>query len=305
MKMQIMVHLNKQYAIMNKLTKYIITTILFLAIALLDVFSQFEQKFTLNFTIGYIRPVGENEYTNIKTRYPNRFYLVDGTGTTEFAYIYPYVMSNFDPGILLSGGVQYNINRRISIAANIGYFNLWSWSYEYSYLDLDFDTEPVVEDWLAWEISNWDLGDEDEDYEVVESGEDEYNLFNLSFGIAPKVYLLPGSSFNPFLFSEFNFDYTSLNYDDKETEAYTSYGIEPEWNPLTEMIDKSIGYGVYPGAGVDISLSDNLGMYVQGGYSIIFINSSEMEDNGLEPENFKTIRVEAGIKISFLKSKNL
>jgi hypothetical protein len=194
--------------------------------------AQFEQKFTLHGSFGYAMPTGAQEfYSGVNT--------------------YPYLFSNLSPGITVSGGVQYNINRRFSIAGNIGFMDHWGWEYgSQSFQDIQ--------------------------------------LWNLQLGIAPKFYLMASKKVNPYLFTEVNLNYTDL-FVSTETTSYVDEGYP--------------GIGFYPGLGIDFMVSDNFGIYVQGGYSFISVGS---DPYSLEQyEDYKAYKIEVGVKISFLKSKTI
>ncbi|MFA6402171.1 MAG: outer membrane beta-barrel protein [Salinivirgaceae bacterium] len=191
--------------------------------------AQFEQKFTLHGSFGFAMPTGAKEF-------------ISGADT------YPYLFSNFSSGISVSGGVQYNINRRFSIAANIGFLDHWGWEYGSQSFD-------------------------------------NVQFWNLQIGIAPKFYLLASKKVNPYLFTEVNLNYTSI---------YVMGLTAKKGYP---------GIGFYPGAGIDFMVSDNFGIYVQGGYSFISVGSDPYSFG--ESENYKALKIEVGIKISFLKSKTI
>ena len=308
----------------NTIYKFIILSLLFSLFFSRQMMAQFEQKITLNISAGYFRPTGDQEYVKFKSIETGRLYNIDGETTTEYAYIYPYIMSNFNAGFNFSAGIQFNVNRMFSIAGNISFLKNFNWSYEKYYYNV-FTEQSSTTDWLAYEISetdlfdwegvNWDING-DGDTEDIIKGSDEYALYNISIGAMPKVYFIKQGTFRPYVFSELNFNYTSLNFEDNESketvrivnDIYDALDIneeyKPDFDPLTEMIDKSFGFGAYPGLGFDIQMNENLGLFFQGGYSIIFLSADKLEDNGLEPENFKSIRAEFGIKFSFLKSKD-
>jgi opacity protein-like surface antigen len=166
----------------------------------------------------------------------------------------------------------------------------------------------VEYDFLSWSLTN-STGDS-------RSGVNELNLYNLSIGVFPRVNLAYGKKVNPYIFTEITFNYTDINYVNKILDAWLSLGGTEdsfnEWfNNLTTPAafrntpQSSFGIGLYPGVGLDFNVTQNLGIYLQGGYSFISINKSDMEAANLEPENFKTIKVELGVKLSFLRSKDI
>jgi len=190
--------------------------------------AQFEQKFTLHGSFGFAMPTGAETFDNY------------GVPTA-------YLCSNLSTGITVSGGVQYNINRRFSIAGNIGFLDHWGWEYG------------------------------GKSYDNVQ-------FWNLQIGVAPKFYFLASKKINPYLFTE-----VSLNYTSVWVEGYTSKNGYP-------------GIGLYPGAGIDFMVSDNFGIYAQGGYT--FISIGDPLNYGVD-ENYKAYKIEVGVKISFLKSKTI
>ena len=263
----------------------------------LVVFSQFEQKFTLNFSIGLVNPYGESDYleSDIETD------IFTGT----YAQPYPYLMSNFGAGAIFTGGIQVNYNRRFSMYFNLQFFRIRKWYYGYEWNFMDSQST-VSGSWMEWEITQTDIDPNSPTDEVFESGENELTMINLGLAAMPKVYILPGRLINPYLFAEVGFNFTDLKLDNSYGAAKDEYGVESlETEPVEYVVEQSVGLGVYPGLGFDISVNENLGLFLQSGFSFIFINNGKLKDAGHAEENFKTFKIEAGIKVSFLRSKNL
>jgi hypothetical protein len=164
----------------------------------------------------------------------------------------PALFSNFGLGTSIIGGIQYNHSRRISIAGNLGYKSHWGWYYG--------DIE--IEDVAVW---------------------------NLHFGLAPKLYLASTGKIKPFFYTEVSLNYTSL---------YIGAG--------QEMMSIDEGYpsiGVCPGLGFDLIISDNFGLFAQTGYTAIIINKDLTGTNNYE--NYHAFLLEFGIKLSVFKSKKI
>ena len=151
---------------------------------------------------------------------------------------------------------------------------------------------------------------------MLDKGVNELNLYNLSIGVFPRINLAYGKKINPYVFAEITFNYTDINYVNNQREAWIDLGGTEEafdewYSSLTTPAafkntpQSSFGVGLYPGIGIDFNISQNLGIFLQGGYSFISINKSDLEEANLEPENFKTIKAELGVKVSFLRSKDI
>jgi len=261
--------------------------------------AQFEQKMTINFSLGGISPMGYNEYI-----YHNK-YTVSGV-TYDDTWLFPYIFSNYKKGFSFTGGVQFNINRFFSVGTGIGFEKINGWEYTDEYY---YNGTRVSRDFLSWKI--YDLTNTTT---VVKSGTNDLKLNNFSIGVFPRFNLLYGKRVNPYIFTQITFNYTDINYVNNRKDAYESLGRINEYNSTTSSNlrnsfqntpQNSFGVGFYSGIGFDINLSQNMGFYVQGGYSFISINKGDLEDANLEPENFKTIKAEVGIKLSFFKAKDI
>lgn len=259
-----------------------------------NLFAQFENKVTFNFSLGAIQPIGAKEYIyqSNNLHYENTFLM-------------PYLFSNYKQGFTFTGGVQFNINRFFSVGTGIGVERIGNWEFTESYT---WNDERIERDFLSWTITSGET--------LLEEGVNELSLYNLSIGVFPRINLAYGKKVNPYVFAEITFNYTDINYLNKQRVAWIDLGetVEDydEWySSLTSPAafkntpQSSFGVGLYPGMGIDFNISQNLGIFLQGGYSFISINKSDLEEANLEPENFKTIKVELGVKVSFLRSKDI
>jgi len=207
--------------------KFTVATLLFFTLTTAS--AQYEQKFTLHGSFGFAMPTGTQEF------------YVDGD-------TYPYLFSNFGTGINVSGGIQYNINRRFSIAGNIGFMSHWGWYYS----DIIF-----VED---------------------------VGLWNLQIGVAPKLYLMPSKKINPYIFAEVNLNYTDLFVDfgtESLDEGYPGLGFYPGLGIDFRISDN---FGIFTQAGFNtilinedpyaLEMYENYNAYkVEVGVKISFLKS--------------------------------
>jgi hypothetical protein len=256
--------------------------------------AQFEQKVTLNFSVGSIMPIGVKEYTykSINGDYIN-------------TWLMPYLFSNYKMGYSFTGGALFNINRYFSLGTGIGVERIGNWEYTDSYT---MNGVRYEKEFLAWEIT--------QEGSVLDEGINELKMYNLSIGVFPRVNLAYGKRLNPYVFVEVTFNYTDINYVDNRRDSWIDLGGSEqsydEWfeslsspSAYNKTPQSSFGVGLYPGVGFDFNLNSNMGLFIQGGYSFISINKSDLEEANLEPESFNTIKVEVGIKFSFLRSKDI
>jgi hypothetical protein len=74
--------------------------------------------------------------------------------------------------------------------------------------------------------------------------------------------------------------------------------------PDRANIEDNTGLGLYPGIGLELNVSDRIGFHIIAGYYYILLK----EDRFYVPEqneNLNAITIQAGIRFSFLKSKDL
>lgn len=116
--------------------------------------------------------------------------------------------------------------------------------------------------------------------------DDESELGSIGISICPKYRFFPNSKINPYVFGGVGLFLTRYSYWDSDIS---------EW--IDEPFPASFGYTA--GVGVDVSLNDNIALFIQNGYS-----SSILKDEDFEV-NFNSLYFQIGINISFLKSKSL
>jgi hypothetical protein len=285
---------------MQKLYKSL-AALLVVILGVTHVQAQFENKVTFNFSLGAIQPIGIKDYTY--KIYSNQY------TTTR---VKPYVFPNYNQGFTFTGGAMFNINRFFSVGTGVGVERIGSWEYTEAFTLTDFlgNSQRVERDFLAWKITA------NEGETILRQGENDLSMYNFSIGVFPRVNLAYGKKVNPYVFVEITFNYTDINYINNMRDAWIELGgteqdFDDWYNSLTipfafkNTPQSSFGVGLYPGIGFDFNLTRNLGIFLQGGYSFISINKSDMEAANLEPENFKTVKVELGVKLSFLRSKDI
>jgi opacity protein-like surface antigen len=253
--------------------------IIIIAVLLLipaDLFAQFQQKVSLNLSAGIFNTLGE------KTYMPDW-----GTSGDDRE---PFQMSNYRPGLSATLSIQYNINRRISVMAELGYMNTASWKYT-AYEDVNY---------LDWEIYDT-LTDE-----LLRSGSNSLTMTGMAFGFGVKYYILSGRKVSPFLLASVEYTSIKAEYTENEWQALDELGmLDPDdtepWNP---WLEKNRGFGINPGAGMEVNFSDRIGIFLICSYRFI----SMKEENFKMPEqqeNFHAVNFQCGIKFSFWKSREL
>lgn len=240
--------------------------------------AQFEQKVSVNLSGGMFTTFGP------KTWMPDWGSLDEDRE--------PHQIANFSPGYALSAGVQYNLNRHLSFQVDGGFMYTGKWYYN------DYEDHNYTE-WAIWHPD--ELIDT-----LMAEGNNELTLKNIGFGLTPKYYLLPGKRVNPFVFLGLSVNYTTTTFEDNEWAAYRDLGmLEPDDSgPDGPYMAKNTGVGLNPGVGIDISLHENVAFNLLAGYYFIYLQ----EKNFYVPEqneNLHALVLQAGIRLSFLKSKNM
>jgi len=259
-----------------------------------NIFAQFENKVTLNVSLGAIQPVGQREYI-----YQSQ------NGAYLNTWLMPYLFSNFDRGGAFTGAVMFNLNRTFSLGVGVTMERIGNWEYIDEYT---MNGERVENNFLSWNIT--------QESSILDEGVNELNMYNLGIGVFPRINMAYGKRFNPYVFVEVTFNYTDINYIDNRRNSWIELGGSEQdydiwYNSLTSPSaykntpQRSFGIGLYPGIGFDYNINSNIGIFVHGGYSFISINKADLEDANLEPENFTSAKIEVGLKFSFLRSKDI
>jgi hypothetical protein len=110
-------------------------------------------------------------------------------------------------------------------------------------------------------------------------------LNSFSLNVCPKFRFMTTKKVNPYLFGGVGLSIVNYKYYD----AY--YGDESYKFPAT------FNYAI--GAGFDVSLNENLALFLQGGF-----NFTDLKDEGYTLP-YNTVFIQIGVNINFLKSKSL
>jgi outer membrane protein W len=253
------------------------TRILFLLILFLPeiILAQFEQKLSFNISAGSFKTVGPKTFTPDWAPDENE----------------PLQMTNFRPGLMGNAGIQYNMNRHLSLCADINVMYAGNWFYS------TYDNVNCF-DFQLYQYDTTDV--------LLTEGSNELTLMNMSLGFAPKYYLLPGKKLNPYIFTGITVNYTKSTYSDNYWKARRDFNmLDPDdTGPSNDYLEENTGIGFHPGIGIEYSLSDNIGFYISAGYFFINLKTKNFKSESRK-ENLHSINVHGGIRFSFLKSKEL
>ncbi len=237
--------------------------------------AQFEQKLSFNVSAGIFKTFG------------TKTYIPDWSADPDDSE--PYQMPNYRPGISIKGSIQFNINRHFSLKAEVGYMHSGSWSYfsnDINYLHYTF-YDTITDELLA-------------------EGENELDFTNLGIGITPVYYFLPEKKINPYLFFGVNINFTKAAFRSNEWQAEKDLGmLDPgDTTPWNDFMEENTGLGLNPGIGLLYNMNERLGFTFTAGYYLIFLDESNFKSSD-QVENFHSFTIQAGIRFSFLKSKEL
>jgi hypothetical protein len=124
----------------------------------------------------------------------------------------------------------------------------------------------------------------------TEHGDSYYH--DISIGGGLKFKFLRSSTISPYIFAEVSANLLYYYY-------YYEYA-EPIYDPVFDTWysgnyeeEEALSFGLYTGLGLDIKITENIGLYLQGGYYTSYYDA------------FASIYTLVGVNISFLKAKNL
>jgi opacity protein-like surface antigen len=250
--------------------------ILFVLIIPLAASAQFQQRASLNLSAGFFKTLGE------KTYMPDW-----GTSDSDRE---KFQMPNYRPGFSSALSFQYNINRRFSLLAEMGYMHSSSWEY-IQYEDVNY---------LDWEFYDT-ITDE-----LLAAGSDELTLTSMGFGLGVKYYLFQGKKISPFFFTTLNYNLTTADFTNNRWQAQHDLGfLEPDDSgPDNPWLEKNTGIGINPGMGAEYNFSDRIGVFLNCSYQFVSMKKENFKTPE-QHENFHAINIRGGIKFSFWKSKEL
>ncbi len=121
---------------------------------------------------------------------------------------------------------------------------------------------------------------------------DHLSMSNISFGLAPKLYFNSKSKVRVYGFLELSANYINLVYEDD--------------NNITNIVDNNFGIGIRPAFGLDVSIGEKMGIFLQNGLSMVLFSNDEIEEfYPLQKDNFNALQIELGFRYNFLKSKKI
>jgi opacity protein-like surface antigen len=244
--------------------------------------AQFEQQLSVNLSAAYFNTLGWKDYEPDWTSNPEEFP--------------PTLMPNFGSGISAAAGIQYNFSRHLSVEFHVAFMFSNRWYF-------DFGGEGAAEDnYLYWCIYADTI-----DWNELECGEHYMDLSNLQLGLAPRYYLLPGRKVNPYVLGGITLNYTDVYFEDTESQAREDLGMLDGYEgyyDLENWFDYHVGIGLKAGAGIEFALSDKLGLFAQVCYDFIPLSASSFLYEA-EDSDFHGMNLHLGMRISFLKSKEL
>lgn len=231
--------------------------------------SQYNQKLSINLSLGTFKTFGEK-------------YTEDG-GAMQFP--------NYLPGFAGNAGIQLKLGEHFSITGEFGLMFTTRWDYKAS---------PDDESSLHWTVNDPVTG------EVLESGENYLDFFNYAFLVKPKLYLLREKKWNPYFFTGVTINITRCWFENNLWYAMKEWGQVPpeETEPWSDILQENTGIGINPGLGLEFTPANMVHIYLETGYYYISLK----EENFTDPsrvENFNAFVIQAGIRINFLKSKDL
>jgi hypothetical protein len=230
--------------------------------------AQYEQKISVNLSAGGFKTFG-NKYN-------------EETG--------PRQMPNYKMGFAANGGIQFKIGEHLSLSADFGIMMTNLWNYK----------TPDKDNWLYWTIDDTITG------AVLEEGEDYLDLRNYSLSVKPKYYLSHGKKWNPYFFTGLNINWTSAWFENNLWAAQFKRGLIPPdiTEPYNDNLENSFGIGLNPGLGIEYSPGDQFHFYFETGYYMISLQKENFKDPDRE-ENFNAVPFQIGLRLNFIKSKEL
>ncbi|MCF8380780.1 MAG: outer membrane beta-barrel protein [Bacteroidales bacterium] len=228
--------------------------------------AQFDQKMSLNFSVGGFETIGK-----------------------KYGEIDVYQMPNYKIGPAFNLGIQFQLNNRLSLLAEAGFMFSHSWNYS-----------DQNGDWIYWTIEDSISGEE------IENGENYLEISNYSFSLKPLYYLNPDSKFSPYLFAGISFNYTTAYYEDTYWNALNEMNLlaQDDTEPYIPFLEKNTGLGVNPGFGLEYSPGKQFHFYFSSSYYFMPLQSKNFKYPEAK-ENFHALVFQFGTRYNFIKTKDL
>ena len=230
--------------------------------------AQFEQKISINLSAGMFKTFGKK---------------------TQGEYNDPLQMPNYKMGLGSNLGLQFNLNRHLSLVTDFGIMYSPGWSYRVGSND---------------NYLHYTIFDSLETY--YGEGTNYLNLLSLNIGITPKYYLFADKKWKPYFFAGVNINFTSAKFTNNQWQAAHDFGIlsSNDTGPYNNFLERNVGLGFSPGIGVEFEPNDKLAFFLSSGYYMIMMNKKNFKSEYLK-ENFNALFLQVGVRFSFLKSKDL
>jgi hypothetical protein len=229
---------------------------------------QYDQKISFNLDIGTFKTLG-TKYT-------------EATG--------PFQFPNYKMGLYSNIGAQFRLGKHFSLAADFGVMISNRWNY----------TTQDTDNWNYWTIEDTTT------WEILAEGENYLDLHNYALSIKPKYYLLPESKWDPYFFTGINVNWTRCWYENSYWYAMEDLGLlsPDDTEPWNDYLEESFGIGFNPGFGVEYNNGQMMIFFCEAGYYFIALDENMFKDPA-RIENFNAFVFQAGIRLFFIKSKDL
>ncbi|TAL80467.1 MAG: hypothetical protein EPN88_01180 [Bacteroidetes bacterium] len=202
----------------------------------------------------------------------------------------PMQMPNYGMGLSANGGLQFKINEHLSLSVDVGIMVSKKWSY----------SEGDNNNYLYWSLNDTTTG------ALIAEGENYLDIFNYSFDIRPKYYLGQDKKWKPFIYAGVNINLTRAFYEDSQWIKLNELNMLPpdDTGPYNGNLEKNFGIGFNPGFGLEYFPKERIGFYLSPGYYFIALNKNNFKSPS-RTENFNAFNIQAGLRLYFIKSKDL
>ena len=230
--------------------------------------AQYNQKVSINIDAGIFKTFGK-KYTE---------------------YTGPLQMPNYKTGIEGNIGAQLKLSKHLALSADFGIMITSRWNYK----------TPDNDNYLYWSVDDTISG------LVLEEGENYLDLYNYSLSLKPKYYFFIEKKWNPYFLTGININWTRCWFENNYWSALQKWDqLGPDdTEPWNDYLEESFSIGFYPGFGVELSPSSMMNIYIEAGYYFITLDQNKFKDPVMA-ENFNAIIFQAGLRLFFIKSKDL
>ena len=202
----------------------------------------------------------------------------------------PMQMPNYKTGFSANTGIQFKISNRFFMSAGFGIMLTEKWFHK---------KEFSSDNWLSWSFNDTIDG-------IYYAGENYLDIYNYSFNIRPKYYLMTEKKLNPYVFAGISINLTRANYEDTLWEKKNELDYLPvdDIGPSNDFLEKNNGIGFNPGIGLEYSHNNRMHFYFESCYYLVLLNKLNFVYSELS-ENFNAFVLQAGLRYYFIKSKEL